>query len=212
MAGKVLVATSEHINRLVAARLQFDVMGVETILVARTDAVAANNLIQTNIDPRDHQFILGVTNPNLKGKSLATLLAEAMAAGKTGVELQSLEDQWISMAQLKTFSDCVVDAIKNMNIGENEKIRRVNEWTNYSTRREVAERLGLNNLFWDWDLPRTREGFYRFKGSVMAAVVRGWAFAPHADILWMETASPDLVECTKFAEGVKSKHPDHVGL
>ncbi|KAL0001726.1 hypothetical protein SO802_015507 [Lithocarpus litseifolius] len=217
MAGKVLVATGEHINRLVAARLQFDVMGVETILVARTDAVAANNLIQTNIDPRDHQFILGVTNPNLKGKSLATLLAEAMAAGKTGVELQSLEDQWISMAQLKTFSDCVVDAIKNMNIGENEKIRRLNEWTNYSTydkrlsneqAREVAERLGLNNLFWDWDLPRTREGFYRFKGSVMAAVVRSWAFAPHADLLWMETASPNLVECTKFAEGVKSKHPE----
>ncbi|KAK7858066.1 isocitrate lyase, partial [Quercus suber] len=212
----LLVATSEHINRLVAARLQFDVMGVETILVARTDAVAAN-LIQTNIDTRDHQFILGVTNPNLKGKSLATLLAEAMAAGKTGAELQALEDQWISMAQLKAFSDCVVDAIKNMNIRENEKGRRLYEWTNYSSydkclsneqAREVAERLGLNNLFWDWDLPRTREGFYMFKGSVMAAVVRGWAFAPHADLIWMETASPDLVECTKFAEGVKSKHPE----
>jgi isocitrate lyase len=68
--------------------------------------------------------------------------------------------------------------------------------------------LGLNNLFWDWDLPRTREGFYRFRGSVDAAVVRGRAFAPHADLIWMESASPDLAECTKFAEGLKSMHPE----
>ncbi|XP_059449169.1 isocitrate lyase [Corylus avellana] len=216
MAGKVLVAVSEHINRLVAARLQFDVMGVETILVARTDAEAAT-LIQSNIDTRDHQFILGVTNQNLKGKGLATLLSEAMAAGKTGAELQALEDRWISMAQLKTFSDCVTDAIKNMNVGENDKRRRLNEWMNHSSydkclsnerAREIADRFGLKNLFWDWDLPRTREGFYRFKGSVMAAIVRGWAFAPHTDLIWMESASPDLVECTKFAEGVKSVHPE----
>lgn len=169
MAGKVLVAISEHINRLVAARLQFDVMGVETVLVARTDAEAAN-LIQTNVDTRDHQFILGATNPHLKGKSLATLLAEGMAAGKTGAELQGIEDNWTSMAQLKTFSEHVVDSIKNSNYGENEKRWKLNEWMNHSSvdkcmsneqAREIAEKLGLKNLFWDWDLPRTREGFYR---------------------------------------------------
>ncbi|EXC23128.1 Isocitrate lyase [Morus notabilis] len=218
MAGKVLVAISEHINRLVAARLQFDVMGVETVLVARTDAEAAN-LIQTNVDTRDHQFILGATNPHLRGKGLATLLAEGMAGGKTGAELQGIEDNWISMAQLKTFSEHVVDSIKNSNYGENEKRWKLNEWMNHSSvdkclsneqAREIAEKLGLKNLFWDWDLPRTREGFYRrvFRGSVDAAIVRGWAFAPHADLIWMETASPDLAECTKFAEGVKSKHPE----
>ncbi|WCJ37585.1 Isocitrate lyase [Euphorbia peplus] len=216
MAGKVLVATSEHINRLVAARLQFDVMGVETVLVARTDAVAAN-LIQTNVDIRDHQFILGATNPNLRGKGLANLLADGMTNGKTGAELQALEDNWIAMAKLKTFSECVMDAIKNMNVGEDEKSRKMNEWMNcssydkclsYEQGREIAERLGVNNLFWDWDLPRTREGFYRFNGSVMAAVVRAWAFAPHADLVWMETGSPDMVECTTFAQGVKTKHPE----
>ncbi|XP_022970972.1 isocitrate lyase-like [Cucurbita maxima] len=216
MAGKVLVAVSEHINRLVAARLQFDVMGVETVLVARTDAVGAT-LIQTNVDSRDHQFILGATNPNLRGKSLAGALSEAMAAGKTGAELQALEDQWISMAQLKTFSECVTDAIMNMNATENEKRRKLDEWMSQSSYekclsneqgREIVEKLGLKNLFWDWDLPRTREGFYRFKGSVMAAIVRGWAFAPHADLIWMETSSPDMVECTSFAKGVKSVHPE----
>lgn len=216
MAGKVLVAISEHINRLVAARLQFDVMGVETVLVARTDAEAAT-LIQTNVDTRDHQFIWGVTNPNLRGKALASILAEAMAAGKTGAELQAIEDNWIAMAGLKTFSECVIDAVNNLNTGEHEKRRRLNEWMNLSSYdkclsseqcREIAERLGLKNLFWDWDLPRTREGFYRFKGSVDAAIIRGWAFAPHADLIWMETASPDLAECTKFAGGIKSKHPE----
>lgn len=215
MAGKVLVAVSEHINRLVAARLQFDIMGTETVLVARTDAEGAT-LIQTNVDTRDHQFILGVTNPQLKGKSLATILAEAMAAGKTGPELQAIEDNWLSMAQLKTFSDCVVDGIKRMNISEAEKRRRLDEWMYHSSfekclsneeGRLIAERMGLN-IFWDWDLPRTREGFYRFKGSVTAAIVRGWAFASYADLIWMETASPDLVECTKFAEGVKSRCPE----
>ncbi|GAB4859458.1 hypothetical protein Ancab_010926 [Ancistrocladus abbreviatus] len=217
MAGKVLVSISEQINRLVAARLQFDVMGVETVLVGRTDAVAAN-LIQSNIDPRDHQFILGVSNPKLKGRSLAGLLEEGMAAGKAADELQAMEDNWLAMAELKTFSDCVVDAIKEIKVGEAEKMRRLNEWEkNHSSfgkfmlneeAREIAERLGVKDLFWDWDLPRTREGFYRFKGSVDAAIVRGWAFAPHADLIWMETSSPDLEECTKFAQGMKSMHPE----
>ncbi|XP_017256648.1 isocitrate lyase [Daucus carota subsp. sativus] len=216
MAGKVLVAVSEHINRLVAARLQFDVMGTETVLVARTDAVAAT-LIQSNIDTRDHQFILGVTNPNLRGKGLATILEEAMTAGKSGSELQAIEDNWLSTAQLKTFSDCVTDAIKNLNVEEAEQNRMLNEWMNYSSfekcisneqGREIAKRLGLTDLFWDWDLPRTREGFYRFQGSVMAAIVRGWAFSPHADLIWMETSSPNLAECTKFAEGMKTMRPE----
>ncbi|NP_001302775.1 isocitrate lyase [Brassica napus] len=216
MAGKVLVAVSEHINRLVAARLQFDVMGTETVLVARTDAVAPT-LIQSNIDSRDHQFILGVTNPNLRGKSLSSLLAEGMAVGNNGPALQAIEDQWLSSARLMTFSDAVVEALKRMNLSENEKSRRVTEWLIHARYenclsneqgRELAAKLGVTDLFWDWDLPRTREGFYRFQGSVTAAVVRGWAFAQIADLIWMETASPDLNECTQFAEGVKSKTPE----
>nr|CAD1819171.1 unnamed protein product [Ananas comosus var. bracteatus] len=217
MAGKVLVPVSEHINRLVAARLQFDVMGVETVLIARIDAVAAT-LIQSNVDSRDHQFILGTTNPQLKGQSLAALLAGATAFGKNGAELQAIEDEWLTTAQLKTFSDCVKDAIIAVNhVSNDEKLRKLNEWSNYSSfdkclsierGREIAERLGVKNVFWDCDLPRTREGFYRFKGSVAAAVVRGRAFAPHSDVIWMETSSPDLTECTAFADGVRSAVPE----
>ncbi|TVU38791.1 hypothetical protein EJB05_12179 [Eragrostis curvula] len=218
MAGKVLVAVSEHVNRLVAARLQFDVMGVETVLVARTDAVAAT-LIQTNVDARDHRFILGATNPRLRNRSLADVLAEGTAAGKSGAELQAAEDEWLAAAGLKTFSDCVRDAISGLsNITDQDKQRRLREWddatsgvdkcVSHAQARDAAARLGVADVFWDWDLPRTREGFYRFRGSVDAAVVRGRAFAPHADVLWMETSSPDVDECTAFAAGVKAAFPE----
>ena len=58
LGGKVLVPTVEAVQKLVAARLAADVMGVPTILMARTDANAAN-LITSDIDPVDQQFLTG---------------------------------------------------------------------------------------------------------------------------------------------------------
>jgi len=58
LGGKVLVPTQEAINKLVAARLATDVMGVPTLIIARTDADAAN-LLTSDIDERDGQFITG---------------------------------------------------------------------------------------------------------------------------------------------------------
>ena len=58
MGGKVLVPTQEFIQKLIAARLAADVMGVDTLIVARTDADAAG-LITSDIDERDHQFLTG---------------------------------------------------------------------------------------------------------------------------------------------------------
>src|SRR5271167_3792319 len=59
--GKVLVSENEQIQRLNAARFQLDVMGVAGIIVARTDAQAAN-LLEGCADERDQPFILGATN------------------------------------------------------------------------------------------------------------------------------------------------------
>jgi isocitrate lyase len=56
LGGKVLVPTGQFIRTLVAARLAADVMGVPTILIARTDADSAK-LLTSDIDPRDHRFI-----------------------------------------------------------------------------------------------------------------------------------------------------------
>ena len=58
MGGKVLVPTQEQIQKLVAARLAADIMGVPTLVVARTDAEAAN-LLTTDVDPADEPFITG---------------------------------------------------------------------------------------------------------------------------------------------------------
>ncbi|MEJ2173225.1 isocitrate lyase [Gammaproteobacteria bacterium] len=62
MGGKVLVPTGEAIAKLSAARLAADVLGVPTVLIARTDADAAN-LITSDSDERDHPFITGERTP-----------------------------------------------------------------------------------------------------------------------------------------------------
>jgi isocitrate lyase len=58
LGGKVLVSTSDAIQKLVAARLAADVMGVPTLVLARTDANSAH-LLTSDIDPRDHAFLTG---------------------------------------------------------------------------------------------------------------------------------------------------------
>src|SRR6201993_3690967 len=58
LGGKVLVSTTEAIQKLVAARLAADVLGVPTLIMARTDADSAN-LLTTDIDPRDRAFSTG---------------------------------------------------------------------------------------------------------------------------------------------------------
>ena len=62
LGGKVLVPTQEAINKLVAARLAADSYGVSTLVIARTDAEAAN-LITMDIDPRDTKFLTGQRTP-----------------------------------------------------------------------------------------------------------------------------------------------------
>lgn len=62
MGGKVLVSTSEAIQKLSAARLAADIMGVPTLILARTDANSAG-LLTTDIDPRDQKFVTGKRTP-----------------------------------------------------------------------------------------------------------------------------------------------------
>ncbi|HET9108622.1 MAG TPA: isocitrate lyase [Steroidobacteraceae bacterium] len=115
MGGKVLVPTQEAINKLVAARLAADVCNVPSILVARTDAEAAN-LLTSDVDERDRAFI---------------------------------------------------DASKG----------------------------------------RTPEGFFHVKAGLGQAIARACAYAPFADLVWCETAKPDLEEARHFAEAVHQRFP-----
>ncbi len=54
---------------------------------------------------------------------------------------------------------------------------------------------------------RTPEGFFRLNGGLDAAIARGLAYAPYADLLWCETSEPNLVEAKRFAEAIHAKFP-----
>lgn len=80
LGGKVLVPTQEAINKLIAARLAADVCGVPTILVARTDADAAD-LLTSDIDPRDHEFIRSKERTSEGFYSLSNGVEQGIARG-----------------------------------------------------------------------------------------------------------------------------------
>lgn len=113
MGGKVLIPTQAAVRNLVAARFAADVMGVPTIIVARTDANGAF-LITSDIDEQDKPFLTG---------------------------------------------------------------------------------------------ERTPEGFFRLRGGLDAAIARGLAYAPYADLIWCETAEPNLEEARRFAEAIHAQFP-----
>lgn len=210
MAGKVLVPIQEHINRLVAIRLQYDIMGVENLAIARTDSEAAT-LITSNIDARDHSFILGSTNPSLR--PLNTVMVEAEAQGKNGDQLQAIEDQWIAAANLQLYSVTLSNALAKQGANKSTIDKFVARVSGISYPAAVAiaqKEFGLKSVpYWDWDSPRTREGYYRYQGGTQCAVHRAIAFAPYADLLWMETKKPILSQAREFATGVRAARPGH---
>ncbi|KAL1874858.1 isocitrate lyase 1 [Diaporthe australafricana] len=209
MAGKVLVPISEHINRLVAIRAQADIMGSNLLAIARTDAEAAT-LISTTIDPRDHGFILGTTNPNLQ--PLNDLMLAAEQAGKVGDELQAIEDQWLAQAGLKRFDEAVVEAInKGTHVSKQDAVAKYLKQAkgkSLSEARAVARGVTGVDVFFDWDAPRTREGYYRLKGGCDCAINRAIAYAPYCDAIWMESKLPDFKQAEEFAHGVHAVWPD----
>ena len=113
LGGKVLVPTSEFIAKLIAARLAADVCGVDTLLIARTDANSAG-LLTSDIDEYDRRWCTGKRSP---------------------------------------------------------------------------------------------EGFFVIEDGVGAAIARARAYAPYADMLWFETAKPDLAEARQFAEAIHQEYP-----
>jgi len=114
MGGKVLAPASEYLRKLTAARLASDVLGVPTIIIARTDADSAR-LIRSDIDPIDQPFLSG---------------------------------------------------------------------------------------------ERTVEGYFQVKGGMELAVARALAYAPYADVIWMETSTPDLGQAREFAQAIQEKVPN----
>ncbi|GAA5922277.1 hypothetical protein JCM1841_001393 [Sporobolomyces salmonicolor] len=208
MAGKVLVPISEHINRLIAIRLQYDIMGVENLAVARTDAEAAT-LLSSNVDERDHPFILGATNEALED-DLVTVMNQAERDGVNGDNLQKVEDDWTVSAKLMLYSDCVAAAAKKAGASQSkiDDFHKQSAHVSHSKAVQLAKKLLGVQVHWDWNAPRTREGFYRYQGGTQCAINRAVAFAPYCDLLWMETKSPILEQAKEFAAGVHAAFPD----
>ena len=114
MGGKVLIPTRQHVRTLNSARLAADVLGVPTLVIARTDALGAN-LLTSDIDPIDQPFCTG---------------------------------------------------------------------------------------------ERTAEGFHRVRDGIEPVLARAKAYAPYADLIWVETGKPDLGLAREFAEELHKDFPD----
>ncbi|KAL9606291.1 MAG: hypothetical protein Q9204_009472, partial [Flavoplaca sp. TL-2023a] len=59
-------------------------------------------------------------------------------------------------------------------------------------RRQLANQYTQRPVFFSWDIPRTREGYYHYQAGLAAATKRAIEFAPWADLLWLETADPSI--------------------
>jgi len=103
LAGKVLVPIGDHINRLVAARFQWDLMGCENLVIARTDS-ESGKLLSSAIDVRDHEFVLGVVKDV---EPLAETLQNMELKGAPGSEIDAYEAKWVKAHKLYTFDEGV---------------------------------------------------------------------------------------------------------
>ncbi|KAL8780147.1 MAG: hypothetical protein Q9213_006602 [Squamulea squamosa] len=208
LAGKVLVPIREHINRLVTARLQWDIMGCENLLIARTDS-ESGKLLSSDVDPRDHEYILGVTEDS---EPLAETLQEMDSRGAIGSKIDQYEAQWVKDHKLVTFDEAVVKHLQSENAAPlkiKDYILRVKNERNLSIwhRRRLANEYTQKPVFFSWDIPRTREGYYHYQAGLPAATKRAIEFAPWADLLWLETADPSVKKASGFAAEIRSVYP-----
>lgn len=183
--------------------------GTDLLAIARTDSEAAT-LITSTIDPRDHDYVLGCTNAAIQ--PLNDLMLHAEQAGKTGAELQAVEDAWNEQAGLKLFHEAVEDTINaGVHVDKPGMIAEFNKLAKGKSNMEaraIAKGLTGVDVHFDWDAPRTREGYYRYRGGCQCAINRAIAYGPYADLIWMESKLPDFNQAKEFADGVHAVWPE----
>ncbi|KAM4063669.1 isocitrate lyase family protein [Hirsutella rhossiliensis] len=209
LAGKVLVPTGEHINRLNAARFQWDVMGCENLVIARTDS-ESGKLLSSAIDVRDHEFILGVADPAIE--PLAEAMQAMEARGASGADIDAFEAKWVAGTRLITFDEAAEAHMRSQGVGQ-DKVEEYRAATaadrdmGITRRRALAAHYAGSPVYFNWDVPRTREGYYHFRAGMAAATKRALAFAPYADLLWVETGDPSVDVATRLGRAVRDAHP-----
>ncbi|MCJ1476088.1 hypothetical protein MMC13_004753 [Lambiella insularis] len=76
-----------------------------------------------------------------------------------------------------------------------------------SRRRTLAAQYTKTPVFFSWDIPRTREGFYHYRAGLPAATKRAKEFSSYADLLWLETADPSVEKAAGFASEIRDRFP-----
>ena len=205
LAGKVLVPVGDHINRLVAARFQWDMMGSENLAIARTDA-ESGRLISSAIDVRDHEFILGIVEDT---EPLAEVLQAMELDGTPGPDIDKFEATWVKNHKLVSFDEAVEAHLQSEGADASEYLSKVSADSNMSLtkRRVLSEKYTKKPVVWSCDVPRTREGFYHYRAGVAAATKRAIEYAPYADLLWLETGLPSVEQAAGFAKEIHDKYP-----
>jgi len=129
--------------------------------------------------------------------------------------MATLFETWQVEAGLKTYGEAVAEAIA---FHTDEGLRfemAIEEWLDWSSRvsfneaREKARSMGVN-VIWDYELPRTPEGYYPIQGGIDYAISRSLDVAPFADIVWMETKTADLADAKRFADAIHAKYPEQM--
>jgi isocitrate lyase len=148
-------------------------------------------MIDSNIDPLDHPFIKGATVAGIEP------LHEAIRKGT--------DKTWEERAGCMTFPEAVAKALKAKGVDPSKWLRDSLSMS-LDQMRQAARAFGAD-VFFDWELCRSVEGYYRVAGSTQYCIQRAIAWAPYADCIWMETGKPILAQATQFAQEVRGAVP-----
>lgn len=88
-----------------------------------------------------------------------------------------------------------------------EYLSKVDRDAPLTERRKLAAQYTQKPVFFSWDIPRTREGFYHYKAGIPAATKRAVEFGPFADLLWLETKDPSVKVASAFAKDIRAVLP-----
>jgi isocitrate lyase len=148
--------------------------------------------------------------------------AEMHSAGGSsdvGVTLDKLTatlfETWQVEAGLKTYGEAVAEAMAfhtDEGLGFEMTIPEWLDWSSeasFPEARERARSMGVN-VIWDYELPRTAEGYYPIQGGIEYAISRSLNVAPYADIVWMETKTANLADAKQFADAIHAKYPEQM--
>ncbi|KAH9897317.1 isocitrate lyase [Xylariomycetidae sp. FL2044] len=201
--GRTIVPTSEYLDRLTAARMQFDIMGTETLLLCRCDT-DHSEFITSVIDPRDHEYVLGATK---NVEPLKDFLAKAQAEGK---DLKAERNAWKESAGLVTFDEAVKAVASEEEYSAYAAEISKEKSPSLSTRRGIASKAVKADVIFDWEIPRSSTGQYMFKSCMKAVVERALAAAPLGDVTWARMDSPGWKDLVEFHTEVRKVYPERL--